>query len=279
LDRKKTTHISNAKRVVKKYKKKMIIFFAVITGLIVGSFLNVCIYRMPKSKSIVSPRSFCPHCKHPIPWHDNIPVLSFFMLKGRCRFCKGKISSRYILVELLTALLFALFINTLGLNIITVIFIAYGCGMIVATFIDFEYQIIPDEITYGGMGLGVVLSFILPQIHEKTNRLEGLSSSLLGLLVGGIIIYLTGVLGKLLFKKEAMGGGDIKFLAMVGSIVGYKSVIFIYFLAPFFGAAVGIIMKLRYKVDVIPYGPYLSLASLIVILWERDILKILFPYL
>lgn len=256
----------------------MLIFFTFVLGLIIGSFLNVCIYRMPRSKSIVNPPSHCPHCEHVIPWHDNMPVISFLLLRGRCRFCKEKISLRYIIVELLTASVFVLIVSQLGLHITTIIFMIVTCGMIVATFIDFEHQIIPDEITYGGMALGLILSFIFPQLHNAASRLKAVYASGGGLLAGGISIYLTGVIGKLIFKKEAMGGGDVKLLAMIGSFVGFKSIIFIYFLAPFFGSVVGIIMKLKYKVDIIPYGPYLSSASLVVILWGDKILRTLFPY-
>lgn len=256
----------------------MIILFTIIIGLIIGSFLNVCIYRMPKLKSIVNPPSHCPHCEHIIPWYDNIPVISFLLLRGRCRFCKEKISLRYIIVELLTVSVFVLMVTTLGLHITTIVFMVLACGMIVAAFIDFKYQIIPDEITCGGMALGLIFSLVFPQLHNTTSRLKAVSVSGLGLLTGGILIYLTGVIGKLMFKKEAMGGGDVKLLAMIGSFVGFKNIIFIYFLAPFFGSVVGIIMKLKYKVDIIPYGPYLSLASLVVILWGDKILRTLFPY-
>lgn len=248
-------------------------------GLIVGSFLNVCIYRMPESQSVVVPRSYCPGCKKPIAWYDNIPVLSFILLGGRCRFCKGKISAQYMIVEILTALVFVFLANRLGLNTTTIIYIAVSCGMIVATFIDFKHQIIPDEISIGGMILGLIVSFIYPQLHNGNTRLEGLFFSLIGLLTGGAIIYLTGVLGKIAFKKDAMGGGDVKYLAMMGSFLGYKSAILIYFIAPFFGAAVGIFMKIKYKADIIPYGPYLSIAALVVMVWGDRILQLLFPYL
>lgn len=256
----------------------MLIFFTFIFGLVVGSFLNVCIYRLPKSESVVNPRSHCPHCEHIIPWCDNIPVISFLLLRGRCRFCKKRISFRYITVELLTASVFVLMVTTLGMQITTIIYMVFGCGLIIAAFIDFKHQIIPDEITYGGMVLGLVFSLVFPQLHHSASRIKALSASGLGLFVGGISIYLTGVIGKLVFRKEAMGGGDVKLLAMIGSFVGFKNIILIYFLAPFFGSVVGIYMKLRYKAEIVPYGPYLSLASLVVILWGDRILRTLFPY-
>lgn len=256
----------------------MLSFLTFIFGLAIGSFLNVCIYRLPKSESVVSPRSHCPHCGHLIPWYDNIPVISFLLLKGRCRFCKKRISFRYLIVELLTATVLTLMVAVLGMHLSTAIFIVLVCALIAATFIDFEYQIIPDEITYGGMVLGLALSFIFPQLHHSASRIKALSASGSGLFVGGLSIYLTGVIGKLIFRKEAMGGGDVKLLAMIGSFVGFKNIILIYFLAPFFGSVVGIYMKLRYKAEIVPYGPYLSLASLVVILWGDRMLRTLFPY-
>jgi leader peptidase (prepilin peptidase)/N-methyltransferase len=129
------------------------------------------------------------------------------------------------------------------------------------------------------MALGLIVSFIYPQLHYTQSRLGGLLSSLIGLLTGGGIIYLTGVLGKMLFKKDAMGGGDVKYLAMMGSFLGFKSAILIYFMAPFFGVIVGIFMKIKYKTELIPYGPYLSLAALVVMVWGDKILQFLFPYL
>ncbi|MFC1806789.1 prepilin peptidase [Candidatus Omnitrophota bacterium] len=257
----------------------MILFFTIVFALAIGSFLNVCIYRMPQEKSVVMPRSFCPKCKHIIPIYDNIPILSFIVLGGKCRFCKERISVRYLIVELLTALTFVTLVTQLGLSITTIIYIILSCGLIVATFIDFEHQIIPDEITYGGMVLGLIASVAFPQLHDTANRLHALFFSFIGLLTGGAIIYLTGVAGKLIFKKDAMGGGDVKFLAMIGAFLGFSNAIFIYFLAPFFGSVVGIIAKIKFKADIIPYGPYLSLATFIVIIWGDKIMRILFPYL
>jgi len=265
----------------------MIIFIVAIAGLLIGSFLNVCIYRMPIEKSIISPRSYCPKCNHMIPWYDNIPVISFIMLLGRCRFCKKKISPRYAIVEILTSVVFVLLVKQLGLNAVTLIYMVLSCGLIAATFIDIDYQIIPDEITYGGMILGIILSVIFPDIHETANRLYALRSSFLGLLLGGALIYAISWIGTIAFKKKlkeigeetAMGGGDVKYLAMIGSFLGWKGVIIVFFLAPFFGSIVGIVEKLRSKADIIPYGPYLSVATIIVILWGDRIMRTLFPYL
>ncbi len=262
----------------------MIIFAIIIIGLMIGSFLNVCIYRMPSEKSIVTPRSYCPRCKHQVLWYDNIPVLSFILLLGKCRFCKKSISLRYITVEVLTALIFAVLVSKLGLNATTVIYMVLSCGMIVATFIDFEHQIIPDEITYGGMVLGVIASFVFPQLHNTSNRLYALRDSLFGLILGGALIYLIAMIGTIIFKKKlekigqesAMGGGDIKYLAMIGAFLGWQGAIFVFFLAPFLGSFVGIMEKIRKRADVIPYGPYLSAAAFVAILWGDRILRKIF---
>ena len=264
----------------------MIIFIVAIAGLLIGSFLNVCIYRIPLEKSIIKPRSHCIQCSRMISWYDNIPVISFIMLLGRCRFCKKKISPRYAIVEILTSVVFVLLVKQLGLNVVTLIYMVLSCGLIAATFIDIDYQIIPDEITYGGMILGIILSVIFPGLHDTANRFYSLRSSFLGLLLGGALIYAISWIGTIAFKKKlkeigeetAMGGGDVKYLAMIGAFIGWKGVIIVFFLAPFFGSIVGIIEKLRRKADIIPYGPYLSIAALITILWGDGIMRTLFPY-
>ncbi len=238
------------------------VYFFVI-GAIVGSFLNVCIIRMPLEESIVKPRSHCRHCKKIIPWYDNIPFVSFLLLRGRCRFCQNKISPRYFLVELITASLFLVFYLHLGLSWILFPYLVFVSALIVATFVDIDHRIIPDEISVGGMVVGFVFSLIFPAMHGVSKPLLSLGFSLLGALVGGSIIYAIGVLGDFLFKKESMGGGDVKLLAMIGAFLGWKMAVLTFFIAPFFGAVVGIIIKIRTKDSMIPYGPFLSLASLI----------------
>lgn len=262
----------------------MIILFVLIAGLLIGSFLNVCIYRMPIEKSIIMPGSHCVKCNHPILWYDNIPVISFMVLLGKCRFCRGRISVRYAIVEVLTAAVFVLLVKQLGVNTVSIIYMILSCGLIVATFIDIDYQIIPDEITYGGMALGVILSAVFPQLHGAGNRFIALRSSILGLILGGALIYAIAWIGTIAFRKKleaigeetAMGGGDVKYLAMIGAFLGIKGVLLVFFLAPFFGSVVGIIEKLRRKADIIPYGPYLSIAALIAMVWGERIVRIIF---
>ncbi|MDD5504243.1 MAG: prepilin peptidase [Candidatus Omnitrophica bacterium] len=262
------------------------ILIAAVLGLMAGSFLNVCIHRMPLGESVIAPRSHCVKCHHAIAWYDNIPLISFIVLGGKCRFCAGRISLKYPIVELLTSAVFALLAKYLGVNTTTAVYMLLSCALILSAFIDMQYQIIPDEITYAGMILGPVLSFALPGFHSTANRFNALLNSLTGIALGGLLIYAIAVLGTILFKKKlkaigeeyAMGGGDIKFLAMIGAFLGWKGVIIVFFLAPFFGSVIGIIEKLRKKADIIPYGPYLSLAAFIVMLWGERIERFLFPY-
>ncbi len=256
-----------------------ILFF--IVGGIVGSFLNVCIYRMPRSKSIVSPRSQCVHCGVPIKWHENIPLLSYLFLKGKCGSCKKPISIRYFIVELLTAILFTLLFAKFGLTLNLLFSLILVCGLIVATFIDFEYQLIPDTVSFGGLAVGLTAGILHPTFFNTFSRKTAFINSLAGALVGAISIYSIGVIGKVMFRKKlkeinedsAMGFGDVKFLAMIGAFLGWQKVLLVFFLAPFFGAAVGIILKAKYKMETIPYGPYLSLAAVIVMLWGDEIMR------
>lgn len=254
----------------------MVVICIFVFGLLVGSFLNVCICRMPKNESIVMPASHCPHCKKDILWCDNIPVISYLLLLGRCRFCGEKISFRYPLVELLTAVLLTVLFLSFG---VTPRFFTYSvlvCGLVVATFVDFEIQEIPDEISLGGIVAGLALAFIFPSVMGEAARLRGFLASLIGAFAGGGSIYLLGVLGKFAFKKEAMGGGDVKLMAMIGSFVGLKLVILAFFIAPFFGAVPGIILKIKDGREIIPYGPFLSLAALVAIFFGNKILSIFF---
>ena len=252
---------------------KIIVF---ISGSIVGSFLNVCIYRLPKGRSVIFPGSHCPNCAVAIHWYDNIPILSYIFLGGRARCCKARISFRYFLVEVLTASAFLVLFSVFGL---TPKFFAYTVmvsGLIVATFVDFEIQEIPDEVSIGGLVVGLFLAAAFPSILNETTRLNGFLNSFLGALAGGGMIYAMGILGEFAFKKEAMGGGDVKLLAMIGAFIGWKLVVLTFFLAPAFGSIVGIILKIRYGRDIIPYGPYLSLAAVCSIFFGERIFHLLF---
>jgi len=251
----------------------MMIAIVFIFGAMVGSFLNVCIYRMPKGRSVIKPASHCPHCDRHIQWFDNIPILSFVMLGAKCRHCKKKISLRYPLVELLTAVLFIVNFIWFGTSPKFFIYTALECALVIGTFTDFAYYMIPDEITIGGLAAGLIVSAIYPELHNAPVFWKGFLFSLQGAVVGGSLIYAMGFIGELIFKKEAMGGGDVKLMTMIGSVIGWKLVILAFFIAPFFGAFIGIYLKFVKKIDIIPYGPYLSLATLIAIMWGDKILR------
>lgn len=253
----------------------MIAAFVFIFGLIVGSFLNVCIYRMPINISVRKGRSFCPHCKKQIAWYDNIPLVSYIVLLGKCRYCKKKISIQYFIVELLTGiLLLALYFKfCLSLNffIYSILFFA----LIISTFIDIEHRIIPDEISIGGIVLGLLIALILTFIKKSPLLIL---NSFLGVIIGGGIIYLTGLLGDFLFKKESMGGGDVKLLAMIGAFLGWKKALLTFFIAPIFGAIIGVIVLIKKKDHYIPYGPFLSLGAIIALFWGNRLISVLFGW-
>ena len=235
----------------------------VVVGSMVGSFLNVCIYRLPREQSIVHPRSRCPRCAHPIAWYDNIPLVSFACLRGRCRSCHRPIRWRYPIVESLTGLSTAAVFHHFGVWPLGLVYLAFVGGLIVSSFIDLEFQIIPDEISLGGLVVGVLLSVALPALHGTESRWLSLGRSVIGLLVGGGLLYGTGLLGDFLFKKESMGGGDVKLLAMAGSILGWKLVVLTFFVSPVLALIPGLFILVRKRSHVLPYGPFLSMGLLV----------------
>jgi leader peptidase (prepilin peptidase)/N-methyltransferase len=345
-----------------------LVFFAL--GCIVGSFLNVCIHRLPLGMSIVSPKSHCPHCKYSIPWYLNIPLVTWMALRGRCKNCGAPISPRYFIVELLTGIEFLSCWLVFGekspaLAIIYAIFIA---GLIAATFIDFEHFIIPDEITLGGIVVGFAASFFLPLLHNANSPVVGMLQSLLGVMLGAGLVYAILRLGKLLFgrqqiklpaetkiifsethlhladkeipyeelfyrksdvvvlrartvelvdrcyqdvlvrlsptaleiggekmnpddvpcmecvsaeiilPREAMGLGDVKFMAAIGAFIGWQGVVFSLAVSSFIGAAIGvalILMRKRAWSSRMPYGPYIALAAAIWIFCGKKIFQTL----
>jgi len=249
-----------------------------IFGAIVGSFLNVCIYRLPKGKSIVTPASHCPKCNKAILWYDNVPVLSYLCLLGRCRSCKTPISPRYIIVEITTALLAVALFAAFGLSPKFAAYSILSAGLIVATFVDLEICEIPDEISLGGLVLGIIFMSAFPGALGETLWYKALIASVLGALAGGGSIYLMGFFGELVFKKEAMGGGDVKLMAMIGAFLGWKLALLTFFIAPLFGSTVGLILKAKDGREIIPYGPYLSLAAITSMFWGERILGLLLRF-
>ncbi len=236
--------------------------FAFVFGAVVGSFLNVCIYRIPAGESVVSPRSRCPRCGSLIRWYQNIPILSWLFLRGRCANCRTRISPRYVLVEALTGLLFVLVLRDFRIHWATPVFWVFIALLVTITFIDFDHQIIPDVISLPGIVIGFGASFLLPWVSW--------SDSLLGILLGGGSLFLVAVGYEFLTKKEGMGGGDIKLLAMLGAFLGWKAVLPIIFVSSLLGTLVGVPLMLAKGSDgklAIPFGPFLAAAAVIWLFW------------
>lgn len=245
-----------------------------IIGLTVGSFLNVCIYRLPRNISIVTPPSSCPSCHQKIRPIDNIPVISYLLLRGRCKFCGGKISIRYPFVELLNGLLYLFVFYTFGFGWHLIPLFAFLSAMIVITFIDLDFQIIPDVITLPGIIIGVLsATFLLVdplQNYTSSNAKVGLLNSIIGLFLGGGLFYLIA-----LVSKGGMGGGDIKLMAMIGAFLGWKAVLMVTLIGSLTGSIVGIflmIFKGKDRKTKIPFGPFLALGSIITLFFGSAIL-------
>ena len=232
-------------------------------GAIVGSFLNVCIARLPKEESIVYPPSRCPSCRHPLLWHDNVPVLSFIFLKGRCRNCQGRISIQYPAVEILTGVLFVLFYCQYGLSLKGTLYLALALALIVQAFIDWRYQIIPDSITLPGILAGLAASAFYPELHAKSVWSQGILWSIAGALLGGGILLAMGTAASLVLKKEAMGGGDVKLFAMIGAFLGWKAVLWTLFLASLAGTIIGLYFRLKRGQERLPFGPFIALGAVL----------------
>jgi len=240
-----------------------------VIGAVIGSFLNVCIYRVPRNLSIISPASRCPSCNMPIKPYDNIPFLSYILLGGKCRVCKAGIAFRYPLVELLNAVLFVFVVWRFGFAWHTVIYGILCSALVVITFIDLDFQIIPDAITLPGILIGIVAgSLLMPDPFIRTSLL-GFKASVIGLLAGGGLFYAIAVL-----SRGGMGGGDIKMMAMVGALMGWKSVLLTIFLGSLTGAVFGIflmISKGKGRKTKIPFGPFLALGTVITLFYGQEI--------
>ncbi|MEN8262163.1 MAG: prepilin peptidase [Nitrospirota bacterium] len=256
----------------------MIYILVFVFGLIIGSFLNVCIYRIPEGLSVVSPSSRCTSCGTPIKFYDNIPILSYIILMGRCRSCGTKLSVKYLLIEFINAVLYVVVLYRVGYGSPWVLlsYLVFVSSLVVIFLIDLEHQIIPNSITLPGIPIAIVLgSTILPDPLLPGNLL-GIKASVAGCLAGGGSFYLIAVLGKAVFKKDAMGGGDIKMMAMAGGLLGWKGILLTAFLASLFGSIIGIsliLIKGKEWGARIPFGPYLALGAFISLFWGYDILR------
>ncbi|MGC1402849.1 MAG: prepilin peptidase [Thermodesulfobacteriota bacterium] len=239
-----------------------------VLGLILGSFYNVCIYRLPQEESIVWPGSMCPHCRHPLSVLDNLPLVSFLLLRGSCRYCHGPISYQYPLVELLNGLAMVLIGWKFGLSWAFFQALVLFSALLVVSFIDLAHQIIPDVITIPGIVLGGVLSWLIGS--------PGWWSSLIGVLSGGGLLWLLAWGYEKLAQKEGMGGGDIKLLAMIGAFLGWPGVLVSILAGSFLGTLVGLGLILIWKKNrthPIPFGPFLSLGAVIHLFFGTSLLN------
>ena len=250
-------------------------WFVFAIGAIVGSFLNVCIHRMPRELSIVMPRSFCPHCKAKIPWYENIPIVSYLLLRGRCFRCRRTISIRYFLVEFAMAFLAWFFWKQYGFSVEFTASVIFFAALLVATMTDFETGLIPDAITIPGMIAGLALSVTGHGHFHQAVWYQKLLASGAGLLAGGGILLLTGWLGKLVFRKDSMGGGDVKLLAMIGAFIGVTKVGLVFLIAPFPALPFALWQRFVKKEETIPFGPFLALAGALVFVQGDAVLKFL----
>ncbi len=238
-----------------------------VFGALVGSFLNVCILRIPKGESIVSPPSHCPACKSSIPFYDNIPLISYLILRAHCRYCGARISFRYFVVEFLMAALAVALLLRVGLGLGYFAYFVFVASLIVITFIDLDERIVPDVISLPGIGLGLLLSIVnwlLPM--DPLSVLPSPMSSLMGVLLGGGSRLGVAWAYQLFTGREGMGGGDVKLLAMVGAFLGWPAIPVALFFASLTGSLIGLGLMILKQTDgklALPFAPFLCLGAIL----------------
>ena len=244
-----------------------------LVGLLLGSFLNVCIYRVPREMSIVTPRSHCPHCKTTLCPLELMPILSYLLQRGRCKTCGAGISIRYPLVELVTAMLLTIQLYYLGLSLSFLFFGAMTLVLVVITMIDYDLQIIPDELNILLLGLGLVY---LAVSKLPGNGVRALVPYILGFLLGGGLFFLIAVL-----SQGGMGGGDIKLMAVLGLWFGWKHLLVLMLFSFVSGAIISVLLlafKIKGRKDAIPFGPFIALAAYLTSILGSSLLA-RYPYL
>jgi len=268
----------------------MILFFTVLIGLAIGSFLNVCISRLPVAESIVSPRSRCPECRSPIASRDNVPVLSYLFLGGRCRNCKHKISIRYPFIEALTAAVSGLIYLKFGLGVEWIVYFLFCAALIVLAFIDADHRILPDVITLNGLWIGLAISVFLwlpgPLIARLLQglgvihpgpRLTSIASSLIGAVVGGGLLWFVREAYFRLRGVEGMGFGDVKMMAMVGAFIGTALTLFTILVGSVLGSIIGLTLMRFAGKDreyELPFGTFLSFGAILAVLYGNELISI-----
>lgn len=252
---------------------------AALIGLLLGSFLNVCIYRLPRDLSVVRPRSFCTHCEKTICWYDNIPVISYLVLGGRCRRCRQKIGWRYPVVELLTAISFFVVIRAYGFNAAGLKFCVFSALLTGLIFADLEERILPDEMTLGGVAAGLLFSYLSPVSSPlgflllpvgTDPRWLSVGESLIGAVVCSGAIWLVGAAYEKIRHREGLGLGDVKMIAMIGAFLGLQGALFTLITGSILGAVLGLLFIFLTRKDAssyeLPFGSFLGIAALVITL-------------
>jgi len=274
--------------------------FSFALGCCIASFLNVCIWRLPREESVVSPPSHCPNCNARIKWHQNIPILSWCFLRGRCASCGKPISPRYICVEMLGGFLFlAAYLQwTAGSVVLRAPSSAWALGMapfgdlamlpvewlivsglILGSFIDLDHFYLPDRVTIGGMALGVPLSVLCPELQGETTRIAALTSSLEGLAFGFFFMWGMGWMFSKFFKREALGFGDVKLMGAVGAFFGPLAVLFTLIASSVTGSLAGMALLLKGRARLggftaVPYGPFIAVGALVWMYWGPVLVRL-----
>jgi leader peptidase (prepilin peptidase)/N-methyltransferase len=255
----------------------MLHFAAFIFGALAGSFLNVCIARIPKGESIVQPPSHCPNCKSPISFYDNVPLLSFLILRGRCRSCSERISWRYFFVELMTGLLALSLFERFGLGFVFFVSFGFVAALVVISFIDLDVRIVPDVISLPGIVLGLLLSIVgYFAIGNASGIVPSPMSSAIGILAGGGFLLATAWIYEKITGVEGMGGGDIKLLAMIGAFLGWPSIPVTLFFASLVGSVVGLTCMLLTGAGrrlALPFAPFLCSGAVLFIFFGNDLIQ------
>lgn len=259
---------------------------AFVAGLLIGSFLNVCIFRLPRDLSVVKPRSFCPACEKTISWYDNIPLFSFVFLRGRCRQCQEPISLRYPLVELTTAVLFSTAVFQFGVTVLALKFAVFGAIIVALVATDIEERILPDEFTLGGAAVGLVLAWFAPLniglaylIFPSTRNISllSLAESAIGALVSGGAIWLVGELYYRFRKREGLGLGDVKMVAMIGAFIGLQGALLTLIAGSMLGGIGGLIYILLTGKNAstyeLPFGAFLGASAMGIAIFGEPIVR------
>ena len=251
-----------------------------ILGSCIGSFLNVVIYRVPAEISLIAPGSHCPKCKKEIPWYLNMPLISWLLLRGKCANCACKIPIRYFLIELLTGVLFLLVFGKVVLyhEPLQILPVYFGLTMLVITtvFIDIEHQIIPDKTTYPAMILGLVSAAVFPISWHSESHWSALLQSTICFAASGGLLALFAIIGSKIFKRDALGWGDVKYIAAIGACLGGKAAYFTLLFGALTGAIIGVALMLSKKKDFkgsISFGPFLAAGTYLWMLFDREIIR------